>query len=113
VVFTKKIVASPDAREFDMQILECIDRVLASFGESPRLLLYYLIINECHLSRDQFSAKPAELADCLTKILGATGYEFVEKLTIREIQTTFRIAVEEGSSLKEAIEQARKSFVTC
>jgi hypothetical protein len=113
VVFTKKIVAFEDEREFQVQIFGCIDRVFSIFGDSPKILLYHLIAKDCALPKDQFSTKPVELSECLSKILGETGYRFVEGLAIDQIQTTFKIKIKEGSTLPEAIEEARNRFVTC
>jgi len=99
--------------EFNARILKCIDEVLSSFGDSPRTLLYYMIIKECRLSREQFPLKPVELGECLGRILGETGYRFIERLTIRQIQASFGFSVKEGSNLSEAIDQARIRFVAC
>jgi hypothetical protein len=106
-------VAYPDDRQFDTKILKCIDTVLSTFGDSPRLLLYYIVVKECYLPKDQFPSKPDELSTCLTKILGETGYRFIEMLTIREIQKEFGVSIKQGSSLSQAIDQAKDKFLTC
>ena len=106
-------MAHADEKEFNTKILKCIDKVLSTFGDSPRLLLYYLLVKECFIPKDQFPSKPKELASCLTNILGETGYRLIETLTIREIQTEFNISVPEGSTLSDAVDQARNRFLTC
>ena len=102
-----------DDTEFNIRILNCIDKVISSFGESPRSLLYYMIVNRCCLQKDDLPFKPLELSECLRKILGDAGGNLIEQLTITQIRSNFGITVRKGCSLAEAIEQARNRFLTC
>lgn len=114
MVFTKKIVVSSgDDNEFNARVLKCIEKVFSSFGDSPKILLYYLLSKDCSLSGNQFVSKSNEFSKCLRKILGDTGYLFTEKLIIAEMEASFEVSIEEGSSLSDAIDQLRGRFLTC
>jgi hypothetical protein len=106
-------VSSSDDAQFNALVFKCIDAGLSIFGDSTRRLLYYLTVSRCSLHKEDLPIKAEQLADCLRKNMGEAGGRLIEIVAIREIQKTFGISVPKGSTLSEAIKQARGKFLTC
>jgi hypothetical protein len=85
---------------------------MSTLGENAKQALYYQLHSEFGLPSNQFQSRPLEVADGLHKILGDVGYSFVEKIILREIYKSFDLHLRNGTSLPEAVAEARKKFLS-
>ncbi|HYB04606.1 MAG TPA: hypothetical protein VED17_09090 [Nitrososphaerales archaeon] len=97
---------------FNATIFQCIDRALNTLGENAKLALYYQIGSKLNLDAKQFPTRPLDVAESLHKILGDSGYVFIERLMIREIKVTFDLHLKEGMSFSQVVSHAREKFLS-
>jgi hypothetical protein len=97
---------------FNGAIFECIDRALDILGESPKVALYHQMTKALHLEFCRLQSNPLEITQYIRKILGESGYLFIERLIVQDIARSFGLKnLRSGSSLEEAILEARKNFL--
>jgi hypothetical protein len=100
-----------DDKGFNGKISQCLDKALDTLGQDVKIAFYYQIEEKYHVPRGQIPTKPKEAIEYLRAILGATGYSFVEKLIVREIQKMFGLEFKGNLPLTSAISEARKKFL--
>ncbi|MDH2901656.1 MAG: hypothetical protein PXY39_11875 [archaeon] len=76
---------------FEDKILGCVDRGMASLGESARQAILWHIERNSHVKRKEIPTKPKQFIDALKVMLGP-GVYLVERLIVREVHLAFGIA---------------------
>jgi len=89
------------------EILECIDRGLSSLGESAKYVIYWHLKKDYKVSREEIPENPEKFLEALRDMFGAAGAAVLERSIVREIK--FRFGGVEGNSLKEVIEELRRT----
>ncbi|MDG6994569.1 MAG: hypothetical protein JRN52_01490 [Nitrososphaerota archaeon] len=92
---------------FEDKIIECIDKGMASIGESATKAILWHIEQNSHLKLKEISSKPEQFVNALKDILGP-GATTVERLIVREVNSTFKITGK-VESFTEAVARARKA----
>jgi hypothetical protein len=76
---------------FEDKILGCVDRGMASLGESARQAILWHIERNSRVKRKEIPTKPQEFIKALKEMLGP-GASLVERLIVREVHLAFGIA---------------------
>ena len=94
-----------DQQNFEDKILGCVDRGMATLGESAAKAILWHIERNSRLKRKEIPTKPKQFINALKEMLGP-GASVVERLIVRELHSAFGIA---GSleSFAEAVARAR------
>ena len=103
---------SEPERVFNGKIFQCIDQALGSLGEGVKQSFYHQMKERSQLTIDKFASRPADLIENLREILGVTGAAIVEKMLLREIDSSFGMHLSPGLTFPEAVTEARRAFLT-
>jgi hypothetical protein len=102
---------SSEDKGFNARIFACIDSAISSFlGRDVVSVLYHAAKERNGFNKDELARRPEALLETLRGMLGL-GFSVLEKRITKEIEESFGIQLNQGSSLVEAIEQARKSYL--
>lgn len=93
--------------ELDTEILQCINKGLASFGDSVPQMILYNFKWMTKLERVDIPRKPEEFEKSLDRVFGE-GSALVRKAIINEINTKFGLT-QDYASLKEAFDTAAQN----
>jgi hypothetical protein len=104
-------VSNFSRKGFNATLFECIDSALSKLGETSKIALYYQIASNKGMDRKTLQSKPLDIVEGLREILGQAGSSFFEDLIVGEIETSFDLALRQGASLTEAVQEARKKFL--
>jgi hypothetical protein len=99
-------------RAFNGKIFQCIDRALGSLGEGVKQSFYHQMKERSNLTVDKFAARPLDMVQNLRDILGVAGSSIVEKMILREINSSFGMHLSSEVTFPEAVSEARKAFLT-
>ena len=88
-----------------VEILNCIDRGLETFGQNVGKVVYYRMSKESGIHRSQIIANPNLFISCIGNMFGTYGVK-VEKVVGDEIKRKFPAA--RGNSLLEIINDAKR-----
>lgn len=86
----------------EQRVLECVDRGLASLGESSRQAIYWHFERSFGLTREEILRDPQEFKRVLEEMFGI-GARVLERLIVMEIRSEFKLP-----SKVESFEQAIK-----
>ncbi|MGA2874274.1 MAG: hypothetical protein ABSE82_01935 [Nitrososphaerales archaeon] len=89
------------------KFLECIDRALASLGESSRQVIYWHLNILYGIKRTDVPKNPQKFRECLESIFGS-GASALEILIEMEIRSAFQIH-NKAESLEQVMKEAMGS----
>lgn len=91
--------------EFNLKVVECVDRGLGALGEAARRLVYWFLDSKNHLKKDQIPDKPVEFVGALKSLFGQ-GAGLLEKRITKELEQTFNLILG-GEGLADTLELIR------
>ena len=86
------------------KVLECVDRGMASLGESSRQAIYWHLEHSFGLTREEILRSPQRFQKVLESMFGL-GASVLERVIVMEIRSEFKIP-SKVESLEEAIKKA-------
>lgn len=98
-------------KDFEREVLACVEKALGSFGQTVRVSIFYHIENDFSFPTEKAASEPHLFMQKLTKIFGV-GARTIERMLVREIETTFHLTHGEGGRrFSTAVEVARRRWV--
>ncbi|MHB2035689.1 MAG: hypothetical protein ACYCPW_02985 [Nitrososphaerales archaeon] len=96
-----------DQKSFEDKILECVDRGMASLGESATKAILWHIEQNSHLKHKEIPTKPQQFNDALKKMLGP-GATVLETTIVREMKMKFSIRAS-TETFEKAVSDAKST----
>ncbi len=93
---------------FKARILRCVDRGLASIGDTAKRVVYWHLENTFKLKVDEIPDRPERLSHALHRMYGPAAM-MLEANIIREIASEFDLR-ETPTDLAKAVRSARESI---
>ena len=94
-------------------IFRCIERAISSIlGKDATYSLFYAVATNLRLSEKELERSPDKLIEGLQLILGHNGFTTLERGIVNEICQQFRVSGAERMTLREVIDEARRSYLS-
>jgi hypothetical protein len=90
------------------KVLECVDRGMATLGESARQAIYWRMENSQHLKHEEIPRKPEQFIKALEEMFGL-GARTLERTIVGEMKREFKLS-HDVASFEKAVKEAAKSF---
>jgi len=99
-------------KEFDMLLLDAIDRGLMALGESVMESIYYHLEKTYSIKRDEIPNRLEDFSSGLERMFG-TGGKVMEKLIVEELHSRLRSKFEEraGHGFADCVNEAKAWYL--